>query len=88
MAIMPIGKSTAEGREQKNRKLSRECNESEQDCRARQPIDKPRLGHRLHPGAGERNELPAEEEPVIPMLECAEVRDNLGPGDACLPRAF
>ena len=72
MAIMSIGESTAEGRKQKNRKLSGESYESEQDGRACQPIDKPRLRHRLHPGAGERNELSAEEESVIPVPEGAD----------------
>jgi hypothetical protein len=72
MAIMPISKNTADGREQKNRKLSSEGNKAEQDGRAGQAIDKPRLRHRLHPGAGERNELPAEEEPIISILECPE----------------
>ena len=72
MAVVSIGKGPAEGRKQKNRKLSCESDESEQDGRAGQPIDEPRLRDRLHPGAGERDELAAEEEPVIPVPQRPE----------------
>ena len=85
MAIMPVSYSATDSRKQKNRKLSREGDESEQDRRTRQPIDEPGLCYRLHPGARERNELPAKEELEIPVPQRPEDQCKFGPGWGGLP---
>src|SRR5262249_33642563 len=52
--------------------LPRERHQTEQRRRPRQPVDEPRLRDLLHPGAGERDQLTAEEQPVVAVAERAE----------------
>ena len=56
----------------RNRRLACERRDAEHRRRSGQPVDEPRLSHRLHPGADERDELAAEEELVVAMTERAE----------------
>ena len=41
--------------------------EPEQEGGTRETVDQPALRHGLHPGADQRNELPADEQPVVPV---------------------
>src|SRR5579862_4582881 len=69
----------AEGGEEKHGDLSRERDEAEKGGGLRQPIDEPRLSDLLHPRAGERDELTAEEELVVAVTKRAgEVCHSVG----------
>ena len=59
-------------REEEDRDLAGETDQPQQDGRAGQPVDQPRLRHGLHPGADQRDELAAEEELEVPVFQCAQ----------------
>ena len=82
MAVHPVGHGAAQRGQQKNRDLAREAHHAEQCGRTSEPVDQPGLRHRLHPGSDERNQLAADEEPVIAVAEgsenAAELKFRLG----------
>src|SRR2546428_12724352 len=72
MAADAVGQGAADRREQENGNLASEGDESEERRRLREPVHQPRLRDLLHPGAGERDELAAEEELVVVVTERSE----------------
>ena len=50
---------------------------------AGQGEDQPGLGHGLHPGPGDGDELPAEEETVVAMVEGGEAAGEAGAAALC-----
>ncbi len=80
MAVGSIRRRPADRREEKDRDLGGERRHAEQRRRAGEPVHQPRLGDRLHPGAGERNQLSREEELVIAMAEGAKQLSGHGRG--------
>jgi len=67
-----VGNHARPERERQHWRELRERQEPEHERRAREPVHEPALRHRLHPGADERDELAAEEEPEVAMPERAE----------------
>jgi hypothetical protein len=67
MAIPTIGGQPADGGEQEYGNLPREAHDAEKERRSRQAINEPSLRNVLHPGADERNHLPAEEKLEVAM---------------------
>ena len=72
LAVVAVGHDAAQRRHQKYGKLAGESHRSQQQRRPGQAIDQPCLGHALHPGADQRNELPAEEKLEIAMVQRAQ----------------
>src|SRR5260221_364998 len=67
------GDEAADGGEEEDGRERRERGDAEERGRAGQPEDQPRLGDRLHPRAGQRDQLAGEKELVVPVPE--------GPGE-------
>ena len=67
LAIAAVGHNPAQRGKQKYRNLAGKSHRSQLQPRSGQTVHQPRLSHRLHPGADQRNELPAEEELEISM---------------------
>src|SRR5260370_24218302 len=63
-------------REEKNRHLAGESEDSQQRRGTRQLIYQPKLRGGLHPRADERNELAPDEQLKVPMLQGAEARGH------------
>ena len=72
VATRAIRHRASDRRKEENRREADERRDAEQRGRASQPEDEPRFGHRLHPRAGERNQLAAEEQAIVAMTESAE----------------
>src|SRR5262249_41664846 len=64
--------------EEQDGDLAGEPDHPEQERRAGEAVDEPRLGDRLHPGTGQGDDLAAEEELVVPVAERAEDGGNSG----------
>ena len=78
-AIVPVGDGAAERSQQEDRNLARKSDKAQQHRRAGQPVDEPGLRHGLHPRADQRDELPAEEQPVVPVPKCrSEAQHSTG----------
>ena len=71
-ALVPVGDHAAEGRQEEDGNLAGEPDGAEEDRGPGQPIDQPRLGHGLHPGPDERDELPHDEDAKVPVAERME----------------
>src|SRR5689334_15959227 len=71
MATVAVSDRAGDRREHEHRNLAAEGGDPEQRGRAGEPVDEPRLGHRLHPRAGDRDQLTAEEELIIAVTEGA-----------------
>ena len=67
VAIVAVGDRSADGGQQEDRNLAGKPHKAQQDRRAGEAVDQPRLRHGLHPRADQRNELAAEEQPVVLM---------------------
>jgi hypothetical protein len=66
---MAVGERTAHRRKQEDRKLRRETHYAEHRGRSRQSIDEPRLRYGLHPGPGQRYDLPEKVQTIIAMAK-------------------
>ena len=53
-----VRRDAAHGGQDEHRELAREGHDPQHGRMARQPVDQPGLGHRLHPGADEGDQLP------------------------------
>ena len=71
LAIAAVGDDAAEGSEEEYGNLAGETYPAQQQSRTGEAVDEPGLGHGLHPGAGEGNELSAEKELEVAMAEGA-----------------
>src|SRR3989442_292689 len=74
VTAIPISNNSANGCEQKNRKLAGKTDEAKQYGRVRELVHKPRLGNVLHPSARQRDELASEIQLIISMAQCPEHR--------------
>ena len=72
MPAVTVREQSPQWGEKQYRNLSREPYQPQQQRGFGEPIDKPRLRNRLHPGANQRDDLAAEEQPVIAVPQCAE----------------
>jgi hypothetical protein len=68
----PIAEGASHRREEQDGRELEGVHEPELERRSRQLQHEPRLAHALHPRANEGHELPAPEEPEVPMPERAE----------------
>ena len=55
-AVVPIRQGAADRGQQEDGNLTRESDRPQQDRRAGEAVDEPRLGDALHPGAGKGDE--------------------------------
>src|SRR3984957_4246232 len=84
----PVGEQAARRAEQQDRQEADRRDQPERRAGVRKVKDEERLSHRLHPGPHHRDELPEEEQPVVPVPQgradprCAEPADagRAGPG--------
>ena len=76
--IVAIGQGAAEGRQHEHRNLSGEAHCPQQHRGARKAVDQPGLRDGLHPGAGQRDELPAKEQAKIAMPQRAQHEGGAG----------
>jgi len=67
-----VAQRAAHRREQQDRRELQRAHEPELKRRAGQLEHEPRLADALHPGADQRDELPAPEQPEVAMPEGAE----------------
>ena len=74
LAVAAVGHDSAERRKQEHRNLAGKSHCPQLQPRAGQPVDQPRLGHGLHPGADQRNELSAEKKLEVAMPQRASGR--------------
>ncbi len=74
LAVGAIGDDSSDRRKQKHRNLAGKSYRAQQQSRAGQPVDKPRLGHGLHPRADQRNQLSAEKKLEVAMPQGASRR--------------
>ena len=72
MPAVTVREQSPQGSEEEHRNLPREPHQPQQQRRLGEPIDQPRLRNRLHPGANQRDDLAAEEQPVIAVPQGAE----------------
>ena len=79
VAVEPIGNDPAERSKDEYRNLTGEAAQPEQRGGPGQPVNQPRLGHHLHPGADERYQLTCDEQPVVRRTQRAERNRNLQP---------
>ena len=78
--LMPVGHNAAQRSDQKHGELAGESDRAQQQRGPGQAIDQPCLGHPLHPGADQRNELSAEEKLEVAM---AQGTQGCGQSDSC-----
>ena len=93
LAVAAVGDDAAEGSEEEYGNLAGETYPAQQQSRTGQAVDEPGLGHGLHPGAGEGNQLSAEKELEVAMAEGASRglpawQRTLGGGDAVAGRVL
>lgn len=69
LPVEAIGGNASERRKQKNRNLAGEPDRTQQQRRTGEAVDKPGLGHTLHPGADQRNQLATKEELKVAVPE-------------------
>ncbi len=72
MSAVTVREHAPHRRQQKDRDLPRKAYQPEQQRRPREPVDEPRLRDRLHPGADHRDDLAAEEQPVVAVPQRAK----------------
>ena len=70
--VPAVHEDAGDGREEQRRDLAAEPHDAEQQRRAGQPVDEPARRDAGDPGADEREALPGEEQPVVPVPERAE----------------
>ena len=73
MAAPAIRERSAERGDEEDRDLAGEADDPEEQRRAREPVDEPRLRHRLHPRADERDQLTAQEELVVAVAQRSKI---------------
>ena len=66
--VDPVGEDAGEEAEDEERDEPEEDEQSDRERRLRLVVDEPRQRDILHPGSGQRDELPDEEEAVVPVL--------------------
>jgi len=69
LPVHSIRRDAADGREQKYRYLAGKAHRPQQQPRTGKPVHQPRLRHRLHPRADERDQLSAEEKLEVAMAQ-------------------
>jgi hypothetical protein len=72
LAIDAVGGDSSQGSDDENGKLTGEADASQQERRVRHSIDEPCLGHGLHPGADQGDELSAEKELKVAVAQGAQ----------------
>ena len=78
MAIPSVEIGAREGPQNETRKLPGESHHSKRHRRACQPIDKPARGRHRDPAADQRDELSAEEQPVVGIGQRAKHEGDAG----------
>ena len=71
MTIHSVGHHASDGSHQEYRELAGESHAAQQERRPGQPIHEPGLCDRLHPRAGQRNQLPGKEQLKVAVLQRA-----------------
>ena len=71
LAVDAIGDNAADRRDQEDGNLAGKAHCPQLQSRSRQPVDQPRLGDGLHPGADQRDQLSAEKELEVAMAQGA-----------------
>ncbi len=74
LPVVAVGHRPAQWSHQQDRNLARESHRAQQQRGAREPVDQPRQRHGLHPRAGHGDELPAEEELEVAVLQGTQGR--------------
>ena len=72
MPVEPVHPDTGKRRQEEDRDLAGEADHPQQERRRTQMINQPQRRRLRHPGADQRNDLPGEEQSIIPGLERAE----------------
>lgn len=72
LAINAVGGDPSEGSKEEDGNLAGKANASQQQSRLRHAVDQPRLRDTLHPGAGQGDELSAEEELKVAVTQGAQ----------------
>ena len=65
--IGTVGDNPGNGRNDQSRNRRGKTNKSERQFRAANLVNQPTLSDNLHPGAGQRNQLPAQKEAIVAM---------------------
>ena len=78
LAVVAVGNDASDGRHDEDRNLAGKSDRPQQQRRTGHAIDQPGLGHGLHPGADQRDELTGEEQLEIPVPQGAHGQGQPG----------
>ena len=79
LAIDAVGGDSSERSEEEDGNLAGKADRTQQQSRFGHAVDEPCLGYALHPGAGQGDELSAEEELEIAVTQGAQGAQGCGP---------
>jgi hypothetical protein len=80
MPVDSVRSGASERRKQENRDLAGEADCTQKKRGLRNAVNKPRLGHALHPSAGQGDDLSAEEELEVSVTQGAQRNGPSGSG--------